>query len=176
MVLLICTRKSARVAPAGFPLRSSRDCKTNYSIPFENWDMIKIFGMVYCYLPILKGIILSPRMYGSAKDSFTSLGLLHRDLVTKLVTPILSSKRCLKNFYQWMRTPNIQLWCEDEVHFQRHASFIRMRLPRSTSSCAFCFNTSESGVLRSPQFENRMPACQRSLDLQHQDLCENHKL
>ena len=25
-----------------------------------------------------------------------------------------------------MKDPNIQLWCEDEVHFQRHSSLIRM--------------------------------------------------
>jgi transposase len=25
-----------------------------------------------------------------------------------------------------MKDPNVQLWCEDEVHFQRHSSLIRM--------------------------------------------------
>jgi len=29
-----------------------------------------------------------------------------------------------------MRDPSIQLWCEDEVHFQRHTSLIRMWAPR----------------------------------------------
>jgi len=29
-----------------------------------------------------------------------------------------------------MRDPDIQLWCEDEVHFQRHTSLIRMWAPR----------------------------------------------
>ncbi len=29
-----------------------------------------------------------------------------------------------------MKDPNIQLWCEDEVHFQRHSSLIRMWAPR----------------------------------------------
>ncbi len=29
-----------------------------------------------------------------------------------------------------MNDPNIQLWCEDEVHFQRHSSLIRMWSPR----------------------------------------------
>ena len=29
-----------------------------------------------------------------------------------------------------MKDPNIQLWCEDEVHFQRHSSLIRMWAPK----------------------------------------------
>ncbi len=29
-----------------------------------------------------------------------------------------------------MNDPDIQLWCEDEVHFQRHSSLIRMWAPR----------------------------------------------
>lgn len=29
-----------------------------------------------------------------------------------------------------MKDPNIQLWCEDEVHFQRHSSLIRMWSPK----------------------------------------------
>ena len=29
-----------------------------------------------------------------------------------------------------MKDPSIQLWCEDEVHFQRHSSLIRMWSPR----------------------------------------------
>jgi len=29
-----------------------------------------------------------------------------------------------------MRDPSIQLWCEDEVHFQRHSSLIRMWAPK----------------------------------------------
>jgi transposase len=29
-----------------------------------------------------------------------------------------------------MNDPNIQLWCEDEVHFQRHSSLIRMWAPK----------------------------------------------
>lgn len=29
-----------------------------------------------------------------------------------------------------MKDPDIQLWCEDEVHFQRHSSLIRMWAPR----------------------------------------------
>ncbi len=29
-----------------------------------------------------------------------------------------------------MKDPDIQLWCEDEVHFQRHSSLIRMWSPR----------------------------------------------
>ena len=29
-----------------------------------------------------------------------------------------------------MKDPGIQLWCEDEVHFQRHSSLIRMWAPR----------------------------------------------
>jgi len=29
-----------------------------------------------------------------------------------------------------MKDPSIQLWCEDEVHFQRHSSLIRMWAPK----------------------------------------------
>jgi len=29
-----------------------------------------------------------------------------------------------------MKDPTIQLWCEDEVHFQRHSSLIRMWAPK----------------------------------------------
>ena len=29
-----------------------------------------------------------------------------------------------------MNDPDIQLWCEDEVHFQRHSSLIRMWAPK----------------------------------------------
>jgi hypothetical protein len=29
-----------------------------------------------------------------------------------------------------MKDPDIQLWCEDEVHFQRHSSLISMWSPR----------------------------------------------
>ena len=29
-----------------------------------------------------------------------------------------------------MQDPTIQLWCEDEVHFQRHSSLIRMWAPK----------------------------------------------
>jgi transposase len=29
-----------------------------------------------------------------------------------------------------MRDPAVQLWCEDEVHFQRHSSLIRMWAPK----------------------------------------------
>ncbi len=29
-----------------------------------------------------------------------------------------------------MNDPNVQLWCEDEVHFQRHSSLIRMWAPK----------------------------------------------
>ena len=29
-----------------------------------------------------------------------------------------------------MKDPQIQLWCEDEVHFQRHSSLIRMWAPK----------------------------------------------
>lgn len=29
-----------------------------------------------------------------------------------------------------MQDPTVQLWCEDEVHFQRHSSLIRMWAPR----------------------------------------------
>ena len=29
-----------------------------------------------------------------------------------------------------MKDPEIQLWCEDEVHFQRHSSLIRMWAPK----------------------------------------------
>jgi transposase len=29
-----------------------------------------------------------------------------------------------------MKDPNIQLWCEDEVHFQRHSTLIRMWAPK----------------------------------------------
>ena len=29
-----------------------------------------------------------------------------------------------------MKDPDIQLWCEDEVHFQRHSSLIRMWAPK----------------------------------------------
>jgi len=29
-----------------------------------------------------------------------------------------------------MKDPNIQLWCEDEVHFQRHSSLMRMWAPK----------------------------------------------
>jgi len=29
-----------------------------------------------------------------------------------------------------MKDPNVQLWCEDEVHFQRHSSLIRMWAPK----------------------------------------------
>lgn len=29
-----------------------------------------------------------------------------------------------------MRDPSVQLWCEDEVHFQRHSSLMRMWAPK----------------------------------------------
>ena len=29
-----------------------------------------------------------------------------------------------------MKDPSVQLWCEDEVHFQRHSSLIRMWAPK----------------------------------------------
>lgn len=29
-----------------------------------------------------------------------------------------------------MQNPNVQLWCEDEVHFQRHSSLMRMWAPK----------------------------------------------
>jgi transposase len=29
-----------------------------------------------------------------------------------------------------MKNPTVQLWCEDEVHFQRHSSLIRMWAPK----------------------------------------------
>jgi len=29
-----------------------------------------------------------------------------------------------------MRDPSVQLWCEDEVHFQRHSTLIRMWAPK----------------------------------------------
>ena len=29
-----------------------------------------------------------------------------------------------------MKDPNIQLWCQDEVHFQRHSSLVRMWAPK----------------------------------------------
>lgn len=171
MVLLVCARESARVAPVGFPLRSSKGCKMNYNTPLENWDMIKISGMVHYYLTILKHVILSPWVYGSVKDCFTSLGLPCRDLVAKLVKPILLSKRCLKKLLPMdERSQHSTLVRRRSSFPTSYQSHTYVGSPRSTTSCAFCFNTSESGVLRSPQFENRMPAYQRSLDFQRRDL------
>ena len=34
-----------------------------------------------------------------------------------------------------MNDPSIQLWCEDEVHFQRHSSLIRMWAPKGQQPC-----------------------------------------
>lgn len=42
-----------------------------------------------------------------------------------------------------MNGPNIQLWCEDEVHFQRHSSLIRMWAPRGQQPRVLSASTRE---------------------------------
>ena len=70
-----------------------------------------------------------------------------------------------------MKDPTIQLWCEDEVHFQRHSSLIRMLGPEGTAtSCALAFSLSQSGLLRGAQLENWMPTDQGSSHFQCRDL------
>lgn len=42
-----------------------------------------------------------------------------------------------------MKDPDIQLWCQDEVHFQRHTSLIRMWAPRGQQPCIRSASTRE---------------------------------
>jgi len=42
-----------------------------------------------------------------------------------------------------MKDPNIQLWCEDEAHFQRHSSLIRMWSPKGQQPQVFSASTRE---------------------------------
>jgi len=42
-----------------------------------------------------------------------------------------------------MNDPNIQLWCEDEVHFQRHSSLIRMWAPKGQQPRVLSASTRE---------------------------------
>ena len=40
-----------------------------------------------------------------------------------------------------MKDPNVQLWCQDEVHFQRHSSLIRMWAPKGQQPRVFSAST-----------------------------------
>jgi transposase len=42
-----------------------------------------------------------------------------------------------------MSDPNIQLWCEDEVHFQRHSSLVQMWAPRGQQPRVLSASTHE---------------------------------
>jgi transposase len=42
-----------------------------------------------------------------------------------------------------MKDPNLQIWCEDEVHFQRHASLIRMWSLQGQQPCVRSASTRE---------------------------------
>jgi transposase len=42
-----------------------------------------------------------------------------------------------------MNDPNIQLWCEDEVHFQRHSSLMRMWAPKGQQPRVLSASTRE---------------------------------
>ena len=42
-----------------------------------------------------------------------------------------------------MNNPDIQLWCEDEVHFQRHSSLIRMWAPKGQQPRVLSASTRE---------------------------------
>ena len=42
-----------------------------------------------------------------------------------------------------MKDPTIQLWCEDEVHFQRHSSLMRMWAPKGQQPQAHSASTRE---------------------------------
>jgi hypothetical protein len=69
-----------------------------------------------------------------------------------------------------MQDPTIQLWCEDEVHFQRHSSLIRMWAPkRATTARNLAFGPSQSRLFRSAQSKNRSTRDSRSTHFQRSD-------
>ena len=69
-----------------------------------------------------------------------------------------------------MKDPAIQLWCEDEVHFQRYSSLMRMWAPQgAATSCPLCLDPREGRLLWSGQPENGSPCYQRCSHLQQRD-------
>lgn len=70
-----------------------------------------------------------------------------------------------------MKDPNIQLWCEDEAHFQRHSSLIRMWSPKGQQPQVFSASTREKvGFFGALDLKTRTSLHRRSLHFQWRDL------
>ena len=66
-----------------------------------------------------------------------------------------------------MNDPTVQLWAEDEVHFQRHSSLTRMWSIKGQQPRVISASTRpENRLLRSDQFENRAPSNPKMFHLQ----------
>jgi transposase len=111
-------------------LSKYNDYEKNYGVLLEFWVTTKTCGMVcYCHTT-WKRTTLYRSVCDNAKDYSIRWDLASRDLAVRLAKPILSDRKPLKKLPEWMKDPTIQLWCEDEVHFQRHSSLIRMWAPK----------------------------------------------
>ncbi len=70
-----------------------------------------------------------------------------------------------------MKDPSIQLWCEDEVHFQRHSSLIRMWAPKGQQPRVLSPSVRyKVGFFGAAQLEHWMPTDQGNSNFQCRDL------
>ena len=123
-------RVSGRGARPGCLPRIYRGYETISSALPGSRDTAKTSGMGYCCPTILRRSTPFRSAYANARGCSTDLDSVSRDRAANLAKPSLNCRTPLKNYYQWMKDPSIQLWCEDEVHFQRHSSLIRMWAPK----------------------------------------------
>ena len=169
--LLDYGKGSAQVAPVGFLPQSSKGYETKYGVPPENWDMTKTCGMVCCCLTISKSITLSPSVCDNVKGCSISSDLPYKGLADRLVRPILYSRRHSKKLLPMDERPQYSALVRRRSPFPTTQQFDTDVGPQgSTTSRVICLNSSEGGLLRGTQPENRLSTNQSSPHIQCRDL------
>jgi hypothetical protein len=98
--------------------------------PPENWDTTKTCGTDCCSLTILPRNTPDRLASENARGSFNSSVSVSRDPAAKPAKLMAPNRMPLKNYYQLIQDPTVQLWWEYEVHFQRHSSLMKMWAPK----------------------------------------------
>ena len=151
--------------------QSCRSWEMKFGSLLGNWDMTKTCGMVCCCLITLRRTTPFHSVCGNAKGYSTSLGSVSRGLDARPAKPTHSSRKPSKKLLPMDERPH-------------HPALVRRRSPfpeaqqpdkdvgpeGTATSCALAFSSSQSGLLRGAQFENRMPTDQGSSHFQCRDL------
>ena len=162
---------------AVFLPRKCKDYEKKYGVPPEILVTTKTCGTA-CYCRITwKRTTPYRSVYGNAKDYSIKWDLAYKDLVARLVKPVLPSRRHLKKLLRVDERPHDPALVRGRSPFPATQQLDKnVGSKRTTTKRTLPFGPPQSRFFRGTQSKNRLPHHARGCPFQFRDLCRIYPL